>query len=153
IGDRRAGERLVASLKDADATVRARAVEALGRLGDAHLADDVARMVLAAVPKGATLVTVRGDDPGNPNDPWLALRLRLLALARLKNARAAEGVLLVSGKPRFDWWASVYAAMRIESPTLRPVLLAGASSNDPLSRSLAARGLGALKDPGAIDVL
>ena len=153
IGDRRAGERLVVSLKDTDATVRARAVEALGRLGDARLAEDVARMVLAAVPKGATLVTVRGDDPGNPNDPWLELRLGLLALARLKNAGAAEGVLLVSGKPRFDWWASVYAAMRIESPTLRAVLLAGASSNDPLSRSLAARGLGALKDPSAIDVL
>src|SRR5262249_10288410 len=83
IGDRRAAERLVTALKDADATVRGRSAEALGRLGDPRLAADVARMVVDAVPKGVPLLTVRGDDPGSPTDPWLELRLGLLALARL----------------------------------------------------------------------
>lgn len=153
IGDRRAAERLVASLKDADATVRARAAEALGRLGDPRFAADVARMVLDAVPKGVPLLTVRGDDPGSATDPWLELRLGLCALARLKDVRAAESALLLAGKPRFDWWAAVYVAARVESPALRPLLFASASSNDPLSRALAARGLSSVKDPKALDLL
>jgi len=153
IGDRLAAERLTASLKDSDATVRARAAEALGRIGDPRAAGEVARMVLEATPKGAPLVTVRGDDPGSATDPWLELRLGLFALARLKDVKVAEAVLLQGGKPRFDWWAAVWTAMRLESATLRPVLVAAASSDDPLSRALAARGLGALKDAADVEVL
>jgi cyclophilin family peptidyl-prolyl cis-trans isomerase len=153
IGDRAAAPALVLALKDAEAIVRARAAEALGRLGDAARARDVVAMVLGAVPREAPLVTVRGDDPGSAADPWLELRLGLLALARLKDAPAAEAALLRDGRPRFDWWAATYVAMRVASPGLRPVLLAAAASNDPLSRVYAARGLGALKDPGAHEVL
>jgi len=153
IGDRGAVERLVASLRDSEALVRARSAEALGRIGDPRAAAEVARFVVEATPAGAPLLTVRGDDPGNVDDPWMELRLGLLALARLKEPRAAEQALLVSGRPRFDWWAATYVAFRVESPSLRPVLLAAAASNDPLSRTLAARGLGALKDVEAIDVL
>ena len=153
IGDKSAVERLVPSLKDSDATVRARAAEALGHIGDARAAADVARMVEAAMPKNAPLVTVRGDDPGNPADPWLELRLGLVALARLKDAKAAETVLLAGGKPRFDWWVATWTAMRLESPSLRPVLAASAASTDALSRAFAARGLGALKDPSALETL
>lgn len=153
LGDGRAIERLTASLKDSDSVVRGRAAEALGRIGDARAAGDVGRMILEALPKGAPLVTVRGDDPGSPTDPWLELRLGLFALARLKDAKAAESVLLISGKPRFDWWAATYAAMRVENPLLKPVLVAAAAASDPLSRSLAARGLGALKDPASIELL
>jgi cyclophilin family peptidyl-prolyl cis-trans isomerase/HEAT repeat protein len=43
--------------------------------------------------------------------------------------------------------------MRTENPSLKPVLLAGAASSDPLSRSFAARGLGALKDPSVVETL
>src|SRR5262245_29073189 len=82
IGERAAADRLVASLQDPDALVRGRSAEALGRLGDASRAKAVAAMVEAALPKGASLVTVRGDDPGNANDPWIELRLGLFALAR-----------------------------------------------------------------------
>lgn len=153
IGDKRAVERLLSALGDADAVVRGRAAEALGRIGDAGAAGHVAGMVVAAIPKGAPLLTIRGDDPGSVADPWLELRLGLLALARLKDSRAAESVLLLSGKPRFDWWTASYLAMRAESPALKPVLLASASSTDPLARALGARGLGALKDVSAIDVL
>jgi cyclophilin family peptidyl-prolyl cis-trans isomerase/HEAT repeat protein len=153
IGDRLATERLTASLRDSAATVRARAAEALGRIGDPRAATAVAQMVLEATPKGAPLVTVRGDDPGSATDPWLELRLGLFALAQLKDVKAAESVLLPGGKPRFDWWAATWTASRLESPALRPVLVAAASSDDPLSRALAARGLGALKDPANVEPL
>src|SRR6185295_17407254 len=86
-------------------------------------------------------------------DPWLPPRLALFALVRLKNVPAAETALLAGGKPRFDWWAATWTAMRLEAPALRPVLVAGATSSDALSRALAARGLGALKDASALDTL
>ena len=153
IGDRQAVDRLRASLKDSDTTVRARAAEALGRIGDKRAAGDLVAFIQGAVPHGAAVVTVRGDDPGNAGDPWVELRLGLFALAALKDAPAAEAVLLVGGKPRFDWWAATWTAMRLELPSLKPVLGAAAVSDDPLARSLAARGLGALKDKDAFEVI
>jgi cyclophilin family peptidyl-prolyl cis-trans isomerase/HEAT repeat protein len=153
IGDTGSTDALLAALKDPEAVVRARAAEALGRLGDAKAAPALAAAVVEAIPKGAAVLAVRGDDPGSANDPWLALRLSLFALVRLKDVAAAETALLAGGKPRFDWWAATWTAMRLEAPALRPVLVAAASSSDPLSRALAARGLGALKDPSALDTL
>ncbi len=153
IGDKGAVERLIAALGDGEAIVRARAVEALGRIGDPRAAPEVARFILNAMPKGAPLLTVRGDDPGSTTDPWIELRLALFALVRLKEPKAAEQALLLAGKPRFDWWAATFVAARLETPALRPVLVAAAASSDPLSRSLAARGLGALKDASAVPTL
>jgi cyclophilin family peptidyl-prolyl cis-trans isomerase/HEAT repeat protein len=153
IGDRSALERLRASLADPEPVVRARAAEAIGRLGDPRGAADLVRLVAAATPKGPIPAVIRGDDPGSAADPWLELRLAVFALVRLKDASAAASALLVDGRPRFDWWAATWAAMRLEQPQLRPVLLAAASSSDPLSRLFAARGLGALKDTGAFDLL
>jgi len=153
IGDKGAIERLSASLGDSEAIVRARAAEALGRTGDPRAAADVARFVLGAIPKGAPILTVRGDDPGSATDPWIELRFGLFALGRLKEPKAAAEALLLAGRPRFDWWAATWVAMRVESPALRPVLVAAAASNDALSRTFAARGLGALKDASALDLL
>jgi cyclophilin family peptidyl-prolyl cis-trans isomerase len=153
VGDPRAGDRLVASLKDAEGQVRARAAEALGRLGDARMGAALAAFVVEQQPPNSGLVAIRGDDPSSARDPWVELRQALFALARLKDAAAASSALLHGDKPRFDWWAATWTAMRIESPRLRPVLLAGAASSDPLSRAFAARGLGALKDASAVDVL
>jgi cyclophilin family peptidyl-prolyl cis-trans isomerase/HEAT repeat protein len=153
VGDSSAVDRLAAALTDSDPVVRGRSAEALGRIGDLRAGPELARFVLAAMPKGAPLVTVRGDDPGSINDPWVELRLALVALGRLKDPRSAELALVDRDKPRFDWWAATWVAVRLESPGLKPVLLAAAASNDPLSRALAARGLGALKDPGAFDAV
>ncbi len=153
IGDRLAAERLLASLQDSDATVRGRSAEALGRLGDPRAGAAIVRMIVESTPKGAPIVAVRGDDPGSARDPWLELRLALFALAKLKDAKAAEQALLTSGRPRFDWWAAAWTAMRIESPSLRPVLVAAAGSTDPLTRAFAARGLGALKDTSSLELL
>ena len=73
-------------------------------------------------------------------DPWLEPRLGVFALARLKDVRSAQTVLLAAGKPRFDWWAATWTAMRLENAALRPVLLAAVASTDPLSRAYGARG-------------
>ena len=152
-GDRAAADRLLAALADSDAEVRGRAAEALGRIGDARAGAAIARLVVAALPKTIGRMTVRGDDPGDPADTWAELRLLLFALARLKDVPAARYALLDGARPRFDWWAATWVAMRLESPELRPVLAAAASTDDPRSRALAARGLGALKDASAVELL
>ena len=153
VGDRQAVPRLTAALADPVAVVRARSAEALGRIGGPGAAEAVAQRAVAATPQNADVLTIRGDDPGSGTDPWIELRLALFALARLKDVRAAESVLLRGGRSRYDWWAATWTAMRIESPSLKPVLLAAASSTDPVSRAFAARGLGALKDAGSVDLL
>jgi cyclophilin family peptidyl-prolyl cis-trans isomerase len=153
IGDRSAAARLMLALADPVGVVRARSAEALGRIGGPGVAAAVARMAAAATPEKDPVLTVRGDDPGSPTDPWLELRLALFGLARLKDARAAESVLLRGGRPRYDWWAATWTAMRIESPAMKPALVAAAGSTDPLSRAFAARGLGAIKDVDSVDLL
>jgi cyclophilin family peptidyl-prolyl cis-trans isomerase/HEAT repeat protein len=153
VGDRQAVPRLTAALADPVTVVRARAAEALGRIGGPGAAEAVAQRAAAATPQNADVLTIRGDDPGSATDPWIELRLALFALARLKDARAAESVLVRGGKSRYDWWAATWTAMRIESPSLKPVLLAAASSTDAVSRAFAARGLGAIKDAGSVDLL
>ncbi len=146
-------ERLLASLGDADSQVRGRAAEALGGIGDARAALPLAKFVVDSLPKTIARVAVRGDDPGNAATPWGEQRLALVALARLKDVQAARLALLDGARPRFDWWAATWVAMRLESPELKPVLLAAAASDEALQRGLAARGLGALGDPQAIPVL
>ena len=98
-------------------------------------------------------MTVRGDDPGDATAQWGEQRLALFALARLKDVAAARLALLDGGRPRFDWWASTWVAMRLESPELRPVLVAAAASDEPLQRALAARGLGRARGRSAVELL
>ena len=153
IGEPLAVDPLLAALKDPEPVVRGRAAEALGQIGDARAAPAIAQMVVGALPPKAPLVTVRGDDPASLTDPWLEPRLGVFALARLKDARSAQAALLLAGKPRFDWWAATWTAMRLENPALRPLLVAAVTSTDALSRAYGARGLGALKDPADLDTL
>jgi cyclophilin family peptidyl-prolyl cis-trans isomerase/HEAT repeat protein len=153
IGEPLAVDPLLAALKDPEPVVRGRAAEALGQIGDARAAPAIAQMVIGALPPKAPLVTVRGDDPASLTDPWLEPRLGVFALARLKDARSAQAALLLAGKPRFDWWAATWTAMRLENAALRPLLVAAVTSTDALSRAYGARGLGALKDPADLDTL
>jgi cyclophilin family peptidyl-prolyl cis-trans isomerase/HEAT repeat protein len=153
VGDRTAVDRLTAALSDSDAQVRGRSAEALGRIGDARAAGAIARLVVEALPKTISRMTVRGDDPAGPAGSWVEQRLALFALGRLGDLAAARHALLDGVRPRFDWWAATWVAMRLAKPELRPVLVASAASNDPFSRALAARGLGALADASAVEVL
>ncbi|HXK09070.1 MAG TPA: HEAT repeat domain-containing protein [Vicinamibacteria bacterium] len=152
-GDSRAVDRLLAALTDSDPGVRGRAAEALGRTGGPRVAAEIARVLVEPLPKTISRVTVRGDDPGHPADAWAEQRLALFALARLRDVPAARHALLDGGRPRFDWWAATWVATRLESAELRPVLVASLSADDPRSRALAARGLGALKDASAVELL
>ena len=153
VGDAAGFDRLLAALGDPDAGVRGRAAEALGRIGDPRAAPAIAKLVVDTLPKTISRMAVRGDDPANPADGWAEHRLALVALARLKDKAAAQTALLAGGRPRFDWWVATWVAMRLEDPALRPVLSAAAASDDPRSRALAARGLGALKDASAVELL
>lgn len=153
IGDPRSEARLEGALKDSDAIVRARAAQAIGYLGDPKGAAAVAHMVMAAVPAGASPLTVRGDDAGNPDDPWLELRLGLFALADLKDVPTAATVLVDGGRSRFDWWAATWVATTLKAPELDPVLYAAATSADKWSRALAADGLGRRDDAAAFQAL
>jgi len=149
----KAVDRLLASLQDSDGQVRGRAAEALGKIGDARAAAPIAQLVVASLPKTIDRMTVRGDDPADAAGQWSELRLALFALARLKDVPAARLALVDGARPRFDWWAATWVAMRLESPELKPVLQAAAASAEPLQRALAARGLGALKDTGSVERL
>ena len=146
-------DRLLASLQDSDSQVRGRAAEALGKIGDARAAAPIAQLVVASLPKTIDRMTVRGDDPADAAGQWSEQRLALFALARLKDVPAARLALVDGARPRFDWWAATWVAMRLESPELKPVLQAAAASDEPLQRALAARGLGALKDTGSVERL
>ena len=71
---------------------------------------------------------------------------------RLKDVAAAESVLLADGRPRFDWWAATWAAMRLENAGAEAGAARGRCARPiRVSRALAARGLGALKDAAALD--
>ena len=146
---------LKAALADPDPVTRGRAAEALSRIGDSSAAALIAESFRKALPRGSDgVLRIRGDDPGRDDDPWIELRLHLVALARLGNGQAlATALLSEDSAPVVDWWAAVWAAMRIADPRLEPVLRAGASAEDPYIRSLAAKGLGALKAPGLLSVL
>ncbi|MBK5256910.1 MAG: HEAT repeat domain-containing protein [Vicinamibacteria bacterium] len=145
---------LTAALMDSDAVTRGRASEALGRIGLKSSAALIAEAFRRSLPRTSGVLRIRGDDPGRADDPWVELRLHLFALARLKDADAfASAVLGPDSQPAIDWWACVWAAMRIGDPKLTGILLAGARAEDPYIRSLAARGLGELKSPAHLEVL
>ena len=152
LGDPLAAERLVAALTDADRSC------GLARWKRSAASAARARRPPSSRPFAPRCRRTRRSSPsrrrpGQRADPWLLPRLGLFALVRLKDVAAAESVLLADGRPRFDWWAATWAAMRLENAALKPVLLAALRSSDPVSRALGARGLGALKDAGALDAV
>lgn len=146
---------LTASLADEDSLTRGRAAEALSRIGQPAAGAAIAqafRRALPTTPGG--VLRIRGDDPGRADDPWIELRLHLIALARLKDAVSLGSAVIGSDtSPFVDWWAATWAAARVGDPRLTPVLLAGAGAEDAAIRALAAKGLGALKDPAHLGVI
>jgi len=145
---------LTAALHDPDPLTRGRAAEALSRIGGSGVATSIVEAFKRSLPRTEGVLRIRGDDPGRADDPWVELRLYLVALGRLKDAEAlARAVLGPDGKPVVDWWAAVWAATRAVDPRLTGLFLAGAAAEDPYVRSLAARGFGTLKNPAHLRVL
>ncbi len=111
-------------------------------------------MVSAYVKAGA-LSSVVADEGGYPLSPEIeATRLGLYALARLKTYEPlAAAALDATGAPVTRWWPVAYAFRRVGDPRAAPVLRALAQGDGVYTRAFAARGLGVVKDRGAVDLL
>jgi HEAT repeat protein len=142
------------ALNDQSPLVRGRAAEALGLIGDTASAGAVGQMVQAYVKAGA-LSTVTADELGYPLAPETeAARLGLYALVRLKAFDPmASAVLDAAGEPVSRWWPIAFALGRVHDPKAIPALRTLVSGEGRYTRGFAARGLGALKDREAFDLL
>jgi cyclophilin family peptidyl-prolyl cis-trans isomerase len=142
------------ALADAAPIVRGRAAEALGVIGAPEAAVEIATMVAGYIEAGA-LASVSADEVGYPLAPEVeAARLGIYALARLKAYDAlASAVLSADGQPVSRWWPIAYAFRRVGDPKAASPLRALAAGDGLYTRAFAARGLGALKDAAAIEIL
>jgi len=154
LGRREAIRPLRAALVDAVPIVRGRAAEALGLIGDTDSAAAIGAMVAGYVKAGA-LSAVVADESGYPLSPEVeATRLGIYALTRLKAYDPlAAAVLDANGAPVTRWWPVAYAFRRVGDQKAAPVLRALAQGDGVYTRAFAARGLGALKDRTALDLL
>ena len=148
IGDASAAGALVAGLAVADPLIQGRSAEALGMIPHPAAADAIGAMVAGHVGRGV-LDAVAPDDMSSRKEAAVeAVRLGAYALVRLKAYDAlAAGLLDRNGVPRSRWWPIAFAFQRIDDPRAVPVLLALLAGDGQLTRSFAARGLGAAKDP------
>jgi HEAT repeat protein/cyclophilin family peptidyl-prolyl cis-trans isomerase len=154
IGDRRARDPLVAALDDASPAVKGAAAEALGLLGDPAAAGAVSKMATAVAESGVLATPPAEADDARRDTPAAAYRLALYALVRLRAYEPlAAAALDASGQPRVRWWPVAFALQRIEDPRAFAALMTLAKDPHPYTRAFAAKGLGSLKNPAAMDVL
>jgi HEAT repeat protein/cyclophilin family peptidyl-prolyl cis-trans isomerase len=155
LADKSAAPALIELLKtDAALPVRGRAAQALGAIGDASAVAPIGELVTAQV-RGGALASIQPDDLGYPLSPEAeAFRLGLYALVRLKAYDAtAAAILDTGGLPAVRWWPAAYALSRLGDKRALPALQALLKSEGSYTQAFAARGLGGLKDPAAIDLL
>lgn len=152
IGDRAAIGALVPALADQSVVVQGRAAEALGLIGDPSTTAVVGAMVASHARAAARL---EPDDLGYPLDAEVeAFRLGVYALVRLKGYEPlASAVLDGAGQPIVRWWPVAYALQRLGDRRALGALMTLARTDTRVTRAFAIRGLGALKDRAATDVL
>jgi cyclophilin family peptidyl-prolyl cis-trans isomerase/HEAT repeat protein len=152
--DPTAAPALRSALGDEMPIVQGRAAEALGLLGDAASAELIAGLVAHIVASGE-VAAIAPDDVEETHAPVVeAFRLGVLALGRLKRYEAlASAVLDQQSLPRVRWWPVAAAFQRVEDRRAAYVLTAFARGESHVGRAFAARGLGALKDPAAVETL
>jgi cyclophilin family peptidyl-prolyl cis-trans isomerase/HEAT repeat protein len=145
---------LRSALGDEMPIVQGRAAEALGVLGDTASRQLIAGLVASIVAAGE-VAAIAPDDVDETHAPAVeAFRLGVLALGRLKDYEAlASAVLDQKSVPRVTWWPVAAAFQRVEDRRAAYVLMAFARGEGRFGRAFAARGLGALKDPVAVDAL
>jgi len=153
IGERSAEPALAPLLTDSSPRVRARAAEALGLIGATDTAPAIGQMV-AEYAKSASVVALQPDDEAEPATPEAeAFKLGLFSLVRLKAYDPIAAAVLTGAQPVTEWWPVAYALQRVEDPRAAPALLQLLGSKGRYTRAFAARGLGAIKDAGAIKPL
>ncbi len=145
---------LRSALGDEMPIVQGRAAEALGVLGDAASSELIAGLVASVVASGE-VAAIAPDDVDETHAPAVeAFRLGVLALGRLRNYDAlASAVLDQKSLPRVTWWPVAAAFQRVEDGRAAYVLMAFARGEGRFGRAFAARGLGALREPAAVDAL
>ncbi|MCX6549843.1 MAG: HEAT repeat domain-containing protein [Acidobacteria bacterium] len=145
---------LRAALNDASPLVQGRAAEALGLLGDAASAKAIAAMATARLTESRA-VGLDPDDLTDPQPPATeAFRLGIYALTRLKAFDALAAVVIdAAGEPRLRWWPVAYALARVDDARAAPALLTLARAGGSLTKALAAKGLGSLKDTVSVGTL
>jgi HEAT repeat protein/cyclophilin family peptidyl-prolyl cis-trans isomerase len=155
IGDASAAAPLVAALEDPDPRVQGRAAEALGLIGEGarSAAAAIGRMVSTRL-AAETFPSAPADETSADAPEVRAVRLGLYALARLKAYEPlAAAVLDAQGQPRVRWWPVAYALQRAGDPRAAPALAALVADPNQYIAGFAARGLGELKPPTALDAL
>ncbi len=153
IGDVAAAPALRTALGDASPLVRGRAAEALGLAGDTAGGQAVGTMVGAYIKAGA-LQSVTPDQTATLTPEAEAVRLGLVALARLKAYEPLAGAVLDgSGAPVSRWWPIAFALGRAGDPRAAPALRQLVKGEAGYTQAFAARGLGAIKDPDAVELL
>ena len=152
IGDPAATHALVQALQDPSPRVQGRAAQALGRIGAAVAAEPIGDMVRAHV---TAAFDVDPEDLSYPQpDAVEAFRLGLYALADLDAFEPlARTILKEDGQPILWWWPVAYALERLNDPRAFDALTTLAGVQGSVGVALAARGLGALGDPAAIETL
>ena len=165
IADASAAAPLTAALADASPVVRGRAAEALGQIAmkQPPQFDDAARKsaadaigrVAAEYARSPVVLAMAPDDDRWPAAPEAeGFRLAVYALVRLRAyEQLSAAVLDPSGQRVTRWWPAAYALGRIEDKRAEPALLAILAGPGKYSIAFAARGLGAIKDPAAVEPL
>jgi cyclophilin family peptidyl-prolyl cis-trans isomerase/HEAT repeat protein len=111
-------------------------------------------MVAAEIAAGAVARLSPDDFEYLPGAPAETFRLGIDALVRLKAAGPLSSVVLnATGQPVVRWWPVAWALQRLADKRALPALMTFARSPTPYCRVLGAKGLGALKDPAAVEVL
>ena len=152
LGDTVALEPLMVALEDSFPAVQASAAQALGRLGSTKAVDAIQAMVERHITEA---YEIDPEEVAYPLAPRVeAFRFGVYALAALGSYDALAATLLTDdGGPLLWWWPVAYALAEVgDIRALGPLgTLAGIQGS--VGVSLAARGLGALKDPAALPPL
>lgn len=152
LGDPSAAEPLIVALGDESPLVQARAADALGRLPAPGAAEAIQAMAAAHV---TVAWDVDPDELGYPLAPRVeAFRSGVRALAALGDFDAlAAAVLAESGDPLLWWWPVADALARVGDPRAAGPLRTLAGVGGSVGVAMAARGLGELGGPSAVEPL
>ena len=152
IGDSSARDTLVQALGDLSPLVQGRAAEALGRIGAIGAASAIGEVVARHV---TSAFEIDPEDLSYPQAPEVeAFRLGIYALAELHSFEPlADAVLHEDGQPILWWWPVAYALQRLEDPRALRALMTLAGVQGSVGVALAAQGLGALRNPAAVETL